>query len=492
MKKIAYILIIIGIFLRLYLVAFIPPHLSNDEISIAYDSYSIGSSLKDEHGNFLPLSFPSYGTYKAPLYIYVLAPLLKVFGNTELVVRLPSIIAGLATILIIGLITFELTSNQKIALIASGILAVTPWHIYASRMAWEANLALAFLTLGIWLMIKKKLFLSSFFLVISMYGYHTEWLLVPLLIFFGGFVYFPKNKWRFWILSLILALPLIIDYLLNAGPSARAKTEPIWAVQGISIFGVLQLFFRNYFNYFNPKILFINGLNILLKDNPFTPGLLLWPTIVPLVIGFKKMKNKFFYFWFFISPLTAALTQGDFGLIRNLNTVIPLTILIAVGINKMTKIWWILTIITLFNFALIYFYHFPKELGETFQGYRPIAYYLKNIETKDTEIYVDYRYGSYRWGLGKEYSGIPYLYFAFFQKWDPLITQNRSINEQASKFGKYIITQIDWNQDIIRPNRYFIVSVGNPPEDYVKDKLIEIATFTDSSGKMAFQIWKGK
>ena len=147
MKKLAIFLLIIGIFLRLYKVDSIPPHLSNDEISIAYDAYSIAHSGKDEHGNSCPISFPSYGTYKAPLYTYVLSPLVYVFGNTELVVRLPSILAGLLTIVVTGLIAFELIKKRQVAILAAVLLAITPWHIYASRMAWEANLALLFLSL---------------------------------------------------------------------------------------------------------------------------------------------------------------------------------------------------------------------------------------------------------------------------------------------------------------------------------------------------------
>ena len=492
MNKFAIFLLVVGIFLRLYRVDSIPPHLSNDEISIAYDAYSIAHSGKDEHGNPYPLSFPSYGTYKAPLYTYMLSPLVRVFGNTELVVRLPSIVAGLLTILVIGLIAFELTKKRQIAMWSSVLLAITPWHIYASRMAWETNLALLFLSLGIWQMMRKKILLSSVALVISMYGYHTEWLLVPMIVLTGGIIYFKKDVWKFWILSLIIALPLIVDYFIHAGPGARAKTELIWSIPGATPINVLVMFVRNYINYLNPKILFMDGLNILLKDNPFTPGLLLWPTIIPIIIGLKKINNKFFWIWLLLSPITAALTWGDFGLMRNLNTVIPLIILTATGLSKMNKIWWSLILITLFNFGLIYFWHFPKELGETFQGYRPVAHYLKTVENNASEIYVDYRYGSYRWGLGKEYSGVPYYYLAFFQKWNPSVMQTRIIKDNEIYFGKYIVGQVDWGKDIIRPNRYFVVSVGNPPEDKIKDKLEQVATFDDAAGKMAFQIWKGK
>lgn len=492
MKKFAIFLLIIGIFLRLYKVDSIPPHLSNDEISIAYDAYSIAMSGKDEHGNSYPLSFPSYGTYKAPLYTYVLSPLVYVFGNTELVVRLPSIVAGLLTMIVTGFIAFEITKKRHVAIWSSVLLAITPWHIYASRMAWEANLALLFLSLGIWLMIKKRLFLSAVLLVISMYGYHTEWLLVPLIMLTGGIIYFGKNVWKFWMVGFILALPLAIDYVLHAGPNARSKTEMIWLVSGATPIKVLEMFVRNYINCLNPRTIFFDGLNILSHNNPFTPGLFLWPTIIPMFMGVRKIKNKFFWIWFLLSPVTAALTIGNFSLIRNLNIVIPLVILIAVGLNKINKIWWSIILITLFNFSLIYFWHFPKELGSSYQGYRPVTYYLKTIENNADEIYVDYRYGSYRWGLGKEYFGIPHLYLAFFQKWNPLVTQTRITEDEGIRYGKYVIRQIDWGKDIIRPKRYFVVSVGNPPEDNIKNKLEQVATFDDASGKMAFEVWRGK
>ena len=42
-----------------------PPHLSNDEVSLAYDAYSRSKTLRDEHNNLIPISFESHGDYKA-------------------------------------------------------------------------------------------------------------------------------------------------------------------------------------------------------------------------------------------------------------------------------------------------------------------------------------------------------------------------------------------------------------------------------------------
>lgn len=88
-KYLPKIIIILGLILRLAGLNLTPPHLSNDEISIAYDAYSISRNFRGEHGTYLPLSFQSHGTYKAPLYTYILAPIQYILGNKQWVARLP-------------------------------------------------------------------------------------------------------------------------------------------------------------------------------------------------------------------------------------------------------------------------------------------------------------------------------------------------------------------------------------------------------------------
>ena len=73
MKNIRVFLILLfilltGFLLRIYRISSVPPGLGNDEISIAYDAYSVGTIGRDSSGQFLPLSFKSHGTYKVPLY----------------------------------------------------------------------------------------------------------------------------------------------------------------------------------------------------------------------------------------------------------------------------------------------------------------------------------------------------------------------------------------------------------------------------------------
>ncbi len=132
-------------------------------------------------------------------------------------------------------------------LIASFLLAISPWHIHFSRGAWETNIATTFLLLGTWLFLKglekpRFLFLSVISYALSMYTYHTPRVVIPLLgFFFLGFYRGQLLKYWKWVLaSAFLGLLLITPLLLSfKGPAGSARfsgvsvfsdTGPIWEV----------------------------------------------------------------------------------------------------------------------------------------------------------------------------------------------------------------------------------------------------------------------
>lgn len=122
MKKeyiVIFLILITTLLTRFVGLDFSPPHLSNDEISIAFDAYSISKTLHDSHNHFLPLSFQSHNTYKAPLAIYLTIPTTILLGNNDYSARLPSAILGSLTVLILGLLIYELTKKRSLALLGS-------------------------------------------------------------------------------------------------------------------------------------------------------------------------------------------------------------------------------------------------------------------------------------------------------------------------------------------------------------------------------------
>src|SRR3989344_3741675 len=109
------LLFALAISLRFYHLGSVPVQLGNDEISIAYDSYSVSLTSRDEHGNFLPIAFQSHNTYKAPLYAYMAMLPIRLLGNTTSAARTTSALTGSLSILLIVSITYSLSRNFNLS-----------------------------------------------------------------------------------------------------------------------------------------------------------------------------------------------------------------------------------------------------------------------------------------------------------------------------------------------------------------------------------------
>ncbi|HEX2186724.1 MAG TPA: glycosyltransferase family 39 protein, partial [Chloroflexota bacterium] len=87
-----------------------------------------------------PLVFESFGDFKRPLYIYTAIPSVAIFGLTPLGVRLPSALAATLSVPVLYLVARLLLRGRRPALLAAGMLAVSPWHLQFSRAAREVSL----------------------------------------------------------------------------------------------------------------------------------------------------------------------------------------------------------------------------------------------------------------------------------------------------------------------------------------------------------------
>ena len=142
-NKILLILIIILAFVvRVLQINSFPPSLNWDEASLGYNAYSILKTGRDEWGSRWPLIFRAYGDYKLPVYIYLSIPFIAIFGLNALSIKLISIISGTVLVYIVYLTVKKLSKSQKIALVSALLIAFSPWSIFLSRIALEANLFL--------------------------------------------------------------------------------------------------------------------------------------------------------------------------------------------------------------------------------------------------------------------------------------------------------------------------------------------------------------
>src|SRR3989304_8681256 len=88
------LIILLAGFLRLYNLASLPPSLEWDEVATGYDAYSILKTGRDQYGNCLPLTFRSLDDYKPPLYTYLTAISIWIWGWNDFAVRFTGAFLG--------------------------------------------------------------------------------------------------------------------------------------------------------------------------------------------------------------------------------------------------------------------------------------------------------------------------------------------------------------------------------------------------------------
>ncbi len=484
---------ILGAGLRILKLDKNPNHLGNDEISIAYDSYSVRLTGMDEHHKKLPLSFVSHRDYKAPLYAYLNMPFNFVFGNNEYGVRFLSAFAGTLAIILIAVLG-RLLVNEKVALMAAFLLALNPQSIYASRMAFESNLASVILLLAIFCLFKFKkenknylLLLSGLFFGFSLWAYHTEKGLSPLLMLAFPLLWIKEIKFKkwflMWVMAFLVILPIFIDFIKvqTRDPFNRASsqiwyqgvsiqnylatTDDYWIKKGLKV--IIDPIYR-YTEHFGINFLFTEGMDIFPKNEPLNFGWFLLATLPLLLIGLVKIKpifgqnSKAILMWWLICPIVPSLTYGQPSSVRNLPFIMPTILIMAGGLffiwSKYKNYFWVLLTLILINFfyfSVAYFIHFPKITGDNFQyGYKQALEEIKKIESNYETIIVETRFGEFG-----QYVGLPRLYWGYWGAFDAWKMANR-VNDEC--VDKYCFRNIDWNDEDINGNSVYVVSTSNP------------------------------
>lgn len=526
MKKISlyhfifFLILFLGAFLRLHALSSVPPSPSLDEVSLGYNAYSISRTGKDEFGTTFPFILRAYDDYRPALYVYLIIPFLWLFDLSVLAVRLPSVLLSIGSLILtfqLGKIIFSKKTitffNQKIPLtylpfFMMFLLAISPWHIYISRLGHEVNLAFFLYLLGIvcffMAMRGKKWFLplSVVCFIISMYSYQSEKLLSPLTFFFLG-VLFMRELFRMKkevivsiIVGIILLIPLVLitltpqTFLRFQGTSAFTSDDPLYYQRSIQLLHAKEsgnkiaeffynrritsviIFARNYISHFDPNWLIYN----LGDENHKVPGLgLLYPwELVFLIIGMivviassLKLQIKLFLFaWLFLSPLPAAITTQAPHALRTF-TILPLPQLFtSLGLltcfylynHKGYKRILLGFFIFLSCLSIMYFYHqyfftFPLEESSSFQY--PLVQamqYAIGHEKSFKQIYVSNE---------RELSQ-SYMRYLYITKYDPkkYLAQGGTVSggfATVHTIGKYTFGRISF-----AGNKKGVLYIGNP------------------------------
>lgn len=535
------LIVIIGTFLRFYELGVNPPSLTWDEASLGYNAYSILKTGSDEYGTFLPLSIRSFDDYKPPMYAYLTIPSVAVFGLNEFAVRFPSAVAGVLTVIAIYFLVRELLSKwegqhrKRIALVAAFLLAISPWHLQFSRAAFEGNIGLFFLMVGLWLFLQglknSKLFVvSMLFFILSLYSYHSFRLLIPLLLGFLAIVFWKDLvrkriiSFAAFILFMLFAAPVYLSFLTTQESGSRLSMVTIFSDLNLIESSIAQIEFaknnndpigillgnrrlvfglavvKGYLDHFNPDFLFLHGDGGVQHHAVDIGMLYLWdlPFILLGIYVLLNRRSRYIaviFILFLFAPLPAAITTGTPHPVRAIAMVPGLHIFAAVGvvffIERLLKSKYrfyrsVLLVVVFFSLTfniMYYFYQYyvrtPIIYGYFWQyGYKQIVKYAKEHESRFDKILITYKYDQ------------PYIYYLFYNKIDPSWYQKNwdyNKNGQVDRFkriiGKYEFRDIDWSKDKNIPNALIITSPDEVPQETAAIREIR---FPD--GRLAFKI----
>ena len=81
------LIVILAFVLRFYRLGEVPLGFHQDEISQAYNSFSILKTGHDRYAQLLPILFRSFGSYQPPNYTYLTPIPIYFFGNTIFAAR---------------------------------------------------------------------------------------------------------------------------------------------------------------------------------------------------------------------------------------------------------------------------------------------------------------------------------------------------------------------------------------------------------------------
>lgn len=249
------------------------------------------------------------GDFNPPLIHIILYFWVKLFGDSEISLRLPSVLFGLGTVYF----TYKIAKLLKTKATIAGLLAATsPLLIYYSQEARMYSLAAFTATATLYFLTKKSKIYSLLFAILMLYSHYLTWLLIPILS-------------PLVLLFLIPWLPTLWSQL-NQGLGAAAN--PAWAqLSNLSIKNVLLV-----------PIKFLIG-RLPIEANIFYVFILFIPLCLSAYLIFKA-KNKLLYAWFFTPLILGALISLKipvFSYFRFLFVLSAFYLLLTLGISQLPK-----------------------------------------------------------------------------------------------------------------------------------------------------------
>ncbi|MDZ8185961.1 MAG: glycosyltransferase family 39 protein [Nostoc sp. ChiSLP02] len=332
-----FVLVFIAVLIaHLYQLDTIPTGFFLDESAIGYNAALIAQTGHDEHGIYLPTYFRSFNDYKAPIYIYAAALILKFFGVSEFNLRFTSFCFYILSLILTLILIDKIFQGSKIVslygLLSFGFI---PHFFTVSRIGFEVISQLAATSataLFVWMIFHEskevklnyfKVLLCGLALGISVYTYPTARILSFLMLISLWIIYYERNNIKKLIgiasTFLFCLIPYILFSVNDPGGLTARFSKISYIYESIPIFNKLLIFIYNYIKYWSPDFLLRNG-DTNLRHATGYGGVVFSITWFLFLLGLiniltrkKLILNKFNIFLLinlFFSPVGAALTSG--------------------------------------------------------------------------------------------------------------------------------------------------------------------------------------
>jgi 4-amino-4-deoxy-L-arabinose transferase-like glycosyltransferase len=335
---------------------FAPPDVQIDEVLISVNANQIAETGRDFRGNLLPLFTQTAATsWYQPWVIYLTAASLKVFPFTEWSIRLPAVLMGVLSVVLMFLVVARV-AGTAIGVAGATMLALTPTLFIHSRYGMDYHYPIPFILGWLYCLLRFDDGRKSAWLVggtailgAGFYCYISSIVMMPLyLAMTMMWLYIRAERPRAYGLAAAGMLPWLLPFLvwLILHPEAYSATvvkyglydsEKLNAAQGLrSTFSFLSVGQRlsQYWNYYDPSLLFFgSGIKVQFSTN--LVGVFLLP-MAALILGgiYAALKRRAEPFYlmallgFISAPFAAAIPAEENAIFRALG-LLPFGVLLA-------------------------------------------------------------------------------------------------------------------------------------------------------------------
>lgn len=454
--------------LRLAWLDSLPPGMNQDEVIKGYDAWCLWKTAADHRGTKWPAFLASFGPGDSPSAVsaYLTAPFVGLLGPRVWTARLPIALCGIATVALTWCWA-RAWLGAIAGLVAAAILALNPWHIQISRLAFEGCLSPFFVMLGLCLWLRPtptsrlSTALGGASFGIALWSYHAPRVAVPLLLLAAGLTLarhrIPSAQRTRWLLLGTLAgsLPLWLT-IMDQPSRVFGRAGEVALFRSAETVGAdLLQFARQYVAHFDPGVLFLTGDGRLNQSAPYV-GMLHWSEAPLLLIGLFALIRRarhdamarFLLAWGLIYPLAPSLARdGGPHIVRDA-VGLPWPVLVeAVGLlaafdllaarHARTRKWAVSVVLSLATvssawFARHYFMEFPKTAEAAFQAELPAAFrwIAAHAEPYDAAALAFPAHQAF-------------VYYLYFTPVDPPAAQSATVRREPWVLGFEQLLQLD-------------------------------------------------